>query len=465
MRAKTLGVLTFAAIVGVSAAWSIQRFRQHRSSIVLAQRPQADNWATPESQRLGIRLVETRDASGAPAYPVAPGDLLFFTNSGTSYMAQNTKNSVVVINAKTKKPIAISDLDSYYAEKYGSHGIGVSPDGKYIYLPNIESIVTLGSRTPNSTLVLDARTLKIYQVIASGGTPHHAKVFRDSSGRSRVFIEDWTWNTPNTQGKSFYVLDPADNNKVVAGMLPEEIHGSTYTGFTSPDGKYMYYSVPPPSRGELLRDVQGWLAKIDMDTWKVAQSIPMKHYPLWTVFSKDGKWAWVSQSVDETVLKIQRASTPRDRDKVVAEVKTGVGPYGIRLSIDDKELWVADKGEVGPKDGATITIIDTEKNEVKRTLQTNCLRNDHIVISPDGQEMWAACNSSHEIVVLDSKTYEIKNRIPMPNGGDSHGGVFVTYRGTPTNITAEVVSDINGLQGSALDAALKGTPWSVASLR
>src|SRR5262249_26220668 len=139
--------------------------------------------------------------------------------------------------------------------------------------------------------------------------------------------------------------------------------------------------------------------------------------------------------------------------------------YGIRLSIDDKELWVADKGEVGPKDGATITIIDTEKNEVTRTLQTNCLRNDHIVISPDGQEMWAACNSSHEIVVLDSKTYEIKNRIPMPNGGDSHGGVFVSYRGTAGNITAELVSDINGLQGSALDAALKGSPWSVASLK
>ena len=456
-RKKTLGLFTMLAVLcALSAAWGIKNFQHRQPAVALAQRPQADNWATAEAQRLGIRLVETRDAGGPPAYPVAPGDLLFFTNSGTSYMAQNTRNSVVVINARTKKPIAMSDLDSYYTEKYGSHGIGLSPDGKYLYLPNIESIQTLGSRTPNSTLVLDARTLKIYQVIASGGTPHHAKAFRDSSGRPRVFIEDWTWNVPNTQGKSFYVLDPANNNKVVAGMLPEEVHGSTYTGFTTPDGKYLYYSVPPPSRGELLRDVQGWLAKIDMDTWKVVQSIPMKHYPLWTVFTKDGKWAWTSQSVDETVLKIQRGTGPRDRDKVVAEVKTGVGPYGIRLSLDDKELWVADKGEVGPKDGATITIIDTEKNTVKRTLQTGCVRNDHIVISPDGQEMWAACNTSHEVVVVDAKTYAIKNRIPMPNGGDSHGGVFVAYSGTPANITAEVLSDINGLQGSALDAALKG---------
>jgi DNA-binding beta-propeller fold protein YncE len=457
-RFRTLVTLG-AVVCALSVAWGIKIFQNRQPSIALAQRPQVDTWTTPEAQRLGIRLVETRDPSGPPAYAVAPGDLLFFTNSGTSYAAQNTKNSIVVINARTKKPIAISDLDSYYTEKYGSHGIGVSPDGKYIYLPNIESIGTLGSRTPNSTLVLDARTLKIYQVIASGGTPHHAKLYRDTSGRSRVFVEDWTWNIPNTQGKSFYVLDPANNNKVVAGMSPEEVHGSTYTGFTTPDGKYLYYSVPPPSRAELLREVQGWLAKIDTDTWKVVQSIPMKHYPLWTVFSRDGKWAWTSQAVDETVLKIQRGTGPRG-DKVVAEVKTGVGPYGLRLSIDDKELWVADKGEVGPHDGATITVIDTEKNEVKRTLQTDCIRNDHIVISPDGQEMWATCNSSHEVVVLDVKTYAIKNRIPMPNGGDSHGGVFVVYRGTAGNITAETVSDINGLQGSALDAALKGSPWS-----
>jgi DNA-binding beta-propeller fold protein YncE len=242
-------------------------------------------------------------------------------------------------------------------------------------------------------------------------------------------------------------------------MTAGEIHGGTYTGFTTPDSKFLYYSVPPPYRAELINAVSGWVAKIDMETWKVVQSIPMKRYPLWTVFTKDGKWAWISSASEETVAKLQRAANPRDRERVVAEVKTGVGPYGLRLSIDDKEPWVADKGELGPKNGATITIVDTEKNEVKRTLQTNCIRSDHIVISPDGSEMWAACNASYEVIVLDAKTYEIKARIPMPNGGDAHGGVFVQYGGTPGNLTAEVVSDINGLQGSALDAYMKGTPW------
>src|SRR5437016_2024129 len=164
------------------------------------------------------------------------------------------------------------------------------------------------------------------------------------------------------------------------------------------------------------------------------------------------------------MLKVNRGLGPRERDKSVAKVKAGGGPYGMRLSLDGKELWVADKGEGGPA-GKTITIIDTEKNSVISTVQTDCLRNDHIILSPDGAEMWATCNTSHDIVVLDAKTHAMKTRIPMPNGGDSHGGVFVAYSQGPGGIRAEVVSDQNGLQGSALDASLKGTPWTIAGNR
>ena len=67
--------------------------------------------------------------------------------------------------------------------------------------------------------------------------------------------------------------------------------------------------------------------------------------------------------------------------------------------------------------------------------------------------------------VLDSRTHAVKNRIPMPNLGDSHGGVFVAYTPGPQGLKAEVVSDQNGLQGSALDASLKGAPWVIAGVR
>ncbi len=435
-------------------------FRGQKGSTVRAAK---DTWTTDAARRQEIRLLETRDPSGAPAYDVQAGDLLFFTNVGTSYGSTNTRNSVVVINARTKQPIAVSDLDPDYTQKFSSHGIAVSPNGKYVYLPTIAGS---GATKPSSVLVLDARTLKISQVISSGGRPHHVKQFQDSTGKQRILVEDFNWAGSSTPGKGFYVLDPDDDNKVVAGMLPGDFLGNPYVGYTAPDGKYLYYSMPPPSFRELVPFVDGVLAKVDMATWKVVQYIPMDHYPLWTVFSRDGKWAWVTNSEDSKVLKIQRGMAPGERDKVVAEVPTGPGPYGLRMSYDDKELWVADKGETLPgQRGTTLTVIDTEKNAVKQTIQTNCITNDHIILSPDGQEMWATCNQSHEIVVLDAKTYEITSRIPMPNVGDSHGGVFVSYfwwvssPGQPLEMAAQVESDQNGLHGSALEHARQGTPF------
>lgn len=454
------------SLVLVYAGWHVwSTGRRHKQDAFV--HAQADNWTTPISARMGIRLIETRDASGPDAYPVQPGDLLFFTNSGTSYGAKNSTNSVVVINARTKKPIAISNLSSGYTDKYASHGIGLSPDAKYIYLPSLANIggADPPGKAPNSTLILDARSLKLHQVIASGGPPHHIKLFRDWTGKERVLVEDWNWITTSQNGKGIYELDPNNDNKVVAGLLPGDVHGGMYSTFSTPDGKYFYASVPPPGRGDLMAAIDGYMAKIDIATWKVVQQIPMKKYPLWTVFSKDGKWAWVTQSADESVLKIQRAVAPGERDKVVAEIRTGPGPYGMRLTLDEKEVWVADKGELGPKDGSTITIIDTQQNRVKQAIETDCIRNDHIILSPDGSEMWATCNSSFEVVVLDAKTHAIKNRIPMPNSGDSHGGVFVAYTPGPGGVKAEVVSDQNGLQGSALDAYLKGTPWTMAGGR
>ncbi len=458
-RTHIVGAVILTGIcVAAGIAWGIGFTNK---GIVLAQQ---DTWSTAEAQRLGVRLIETRDASGRPAYPVEPGDVLFFTNSGTGYAATNPKNSVVVINAKTKKPIGMSDLDPKYSAMLSSHGIGMSLDGRYTYLPSMTSIGAAEGSTPEFMVILDSLTLKIYQVLATGGTPHHAKAFRDGMGRERVFIEHFNWNTANSAGKGFYVLDPKDNNKVVVGMLTGDLHGSPYSCFTTPDGRFLYCSVPPPNRQELGRVVDGWLAKIDTATWKVVQSVPMNKYPLWTVFSNDGKWAWVTNSEDDKVVKVQRGVAERERDKVVAEVPTGNGPYGMRMSIDDKELWVADKGEGGPA-GKTLTIIDTEKNTVKATVDTGCLRNDHIIMSPDGAEMWATCNESHDIVVVDSRTRAIKARVPMPNGGDSHGGVFVAYSRNGNGVTAELVSDQNGLHGTALDASLKSTPWAAPAAR
>jgi DNA-binding beta-propeller fold protein YncE len=422
---------------------------------------QPDNWTTEAARKQGIRLLETRDASGPAAYEVAAGDLLFFTNSGTSFGAKNTRNSIVVIDAKTKKPIAVSDIEPAWSERFISHGMAVSPDGRYVYLPGQAPAKAVN---PSSILVLDARTLKIAQIIASGAErPHHLKNFEDWTGRQRVLVEDFNWPANSPNGKGFFVLDPSDDNKVVGGMTPGELRGNPYGGFTAPDGRYLYYSMPAPD-ASIRGQVDGFLIKVDMQTWRVVQYIPMQAYPIWTVFSSDGRYAWVTQSGSSKLLKIERASQDGQRDRVVAEAPTGPGPYGAAMSIDDREIWVADKGEGTPASQrrTTVTVIDAETSQLKHTIETGCAVNDHIILAPDGREMWATCNGSQEVVVLDTRSYQVKARIPMPNQGDSHGGSFVSFARGDRGIVAETVADQNGLHGSARAAARKGIAWTPA---
>ena len=442
-------------------AWGA-RIADAPASVVSAQ---ADTWTTDVARKSGVRLLEPRDPRGPAAYPIAAGDLLFYTNTGTSYGGKNTKNAVVVINARTRKPLAVSELEPAWTDGFISHGIGVSPDARYVYLP---AIAPRNAKNPGSLLVLDARTLKIAQIITTPGqAPHLVKIFEDATGRPRMLVEEFNWHgsgggtliSRSDTAQGFYVLDPSDNNKVAAGMAIAEVRGTIYTCFAAPDGRYLYCSVPGPDMRNSIRG-RGYLAKIDMQSWKLVESLPMGAYPLWTVFSQDNNWAWITNSGDSKALKIQRATGPGQADKVVAEVPTGGGPYGLRMSIDDREVWVADKGEGQAVRGSTVTVIDAEANKVKRTIKTDCVLNDHVIAAPDGQEMWATCNESHEIVVIDARTYDIKARIPMPNQGDPHGGSFVAYRaGQGGGVIGETVSDISGLHGSARDAARKKIPW------
>ena len=66
----------------------------------------------------------------------------------------------------------------------------------------------------------------------------------------------------------------------------------------------------------------------------------------------------------------------------------------------------------------------------------------------------SAVNASFEVVVFDLDLREVSARIPLPNGGSTHSGAFVTYP-DGWNEPGVTVSDHNGLQGEALEMKRK----------
>ena len=128
---------------------------------------------------------------------------------------------------------------------------------------------------------------------------------------------------------------------------------------------------------------------------------------------------------------------------------TGIGPYGAALNADESEIWVADKGETTGMFGRTITVIDTATGQHKNTI-FSAFSCDHVLLAPNGREMWATSKGEGAILIFDAETHEQTGRIPMPDGGQAHGLVWVHYDENGNSLT---VRDQGGFHGGILPVA------------
>ncbi len=240
-----------------------------------------------------------------------------------------------------------------------------------------------------------------------------------------------------------FLLDPA-TNKVVRGIPAGDFNGRPYIAFPSPDGKFIYVTVRPGiNRDASGREIDGWVSKINAETMQEVAAFPVGPGPVWIVITQDGKTGYVTLGPTNKLVKLDL-----ERGRILGIAPTGRGPYGIRLSPDEKIAYVANKGEGGNgQKGATFAAIDTNTMTILRE-QLSCpdglCQADHIVLSPDGKELWIS-NNMGSITVFDRETLKLLANIQTPKLGDPHGGTFVQV--AADNRSAKVVSDIGGPHG------------------
>lgn len=364
-----------------------------------------------------------------------PGGLYFITNGSISYNSQAKHPWVVVIDAKTKKIAAASEIPEATTSP---HGVSVSPDGKQVYLPAgsaqpnfLASADASATRFAGGVTIVDLATLKMTQSIETTDAPHHMQILND-----RYILSDSFSGTT----QALFVIDPSDGNKIIR-EIPKSAFagGSPYIGFVSPDGQYIYVTVRPPS-GSANPDA--WISRVSTTDWSVEKVVDVGPGAVWTNFSRDGRYAYVTVPHDDEVVKVDL-----EQMKVIGTAPTGRGPYGGVLSADDKTLFVVSKGEGGRgQRGGTFVTIDAE---AMRTLdeRPSCTaflcQADHAIISPDGSELWIDNNMGY-VTVFDIKTLELIAEITMPLLSDPHGGVFVQY---DNKGVGHVVMDTGGPHG------------------
>jgi len=406
-----------------------------------------DAWTTPLATKLGVTLEKTFDSSGPDAWDPKKHPLVFVTAEGPGYgglLSGVTLPGLAIIDAETREPVASQHYDVLawgWKNVFEDHGLGVSHDGKWIYLPTGEG--TFGTMGAGRLLIINARTLKLDKVLHTNGNPHHIKVLHTPDGRHLVMGYGW--------GQPLFVLDPAQDNKVVGGVDYGELGFDTYLYFASPDGEEVIASGRYRMERARAENESNVMLRISTKDWKLIDHVPIRDAdPVWVAFSVDNRYAYFTGADSSRVFKYDRKA-----NKIVASARAGVeGPYGAHFGWNDKDLYIIGKGEDSHNRGKVVGLVDTSLMEKsKRPVDqfvTNCIRGDHGTLhpDPDANELWITCNSSFEVVIFDLDQKQVTKRIPMPNGGSSHSGAFVKYDGW----AGEVVSDQNGLHGSALKA-------------
>ncbi len=407
-------------------------------------------WAKPPigktwQEYFGLTLEATLDAAGPTALHPKPGQVYFYTTAGTSWGATNTRNSIAIFDVtdmKHWKHVATTNLPDEYVLGYSSHGLAVSADGRWLYLPSMAN-----PEKPSRLIVIDGQTLKPYKVYREsfpGTGGHHLNNFTGPDGREYIMSTDFGWNFGGAGG---WVIDPAKDQAIVGGMHRFDLSGHPYVFSMDVQGKLMYATVPAPTAA-LRGKMDGMLVKIDMAKWKVLGAVPILD-PIWPEVTQDGKFAWVTEGDGQKVKKVDLGTM-----EIVAEVSTGPGPWGARLSCDESKLYVADKGESAGygQQGRTMTIIDTRYNIVTNVVPIG-RTTDHILISPDCKYVIANSNADHDLWIYDAETEKLVSVVKIPNDGDPHGGTFVRWLSDGKGgVRGEVVSTVAGLRGSARQA-------------
>lgn len=402
----------------------------------------------PLKREYEVQVLAEYEPSEQVFFP-EPGGLYFYENTGTGGAhapdpSMRTDGTAVVVGDATSMEVITSgqmprDLRGQV------HTTALSPDGKYVYMIGPSGVREgwNGSplRTPATLLKVDALTLQPVKQLSIGGRLHHAQLFQDKYILMDTFISD-------PDGLNVFLYDP-ETDEIVGGVNTRDLGGSNYTAYT--DNEFIYILMQPGADGGSLTGaglVAGgeytalrpyWVAKLDPETWEVLDEYPYRGYRGdWVTIDADSEYMYVPSAGSSNVTKLSI-----ETGEIMWSHPSGIGPYGSNLNADQTELWVADKGEGTGHIGRTITVLDAESGRSLDTLFSG-FAVDHVLLSPNGKEMWATSNGEGRIFVFDAETREELKVIDMPGYGQPHGLVWVYY---DENGESRVVRDQGGFAG------------------
>jgi YVTN family beta-propeller protein len=241
-------------------------------------------------------------------------------------------------------------------------------------------------KSESTLAIIDPATLKVLARVPTGEAPHELTASAD--GR---FAFVCNYGTADRPGNTISVIDIASRKEVKRVDLGALLrpHGIAESG-----GK-IYFTI---EGSRALARYDPVVGRVD---WTMGTGQAGTHMVV--VASASGK-IYTANRDSDTVSAFDPAKGQSAWK--ITQIAVGKSPEGIGLSPDEREVWVAHRGDGG------LSIIDTATDQVRETLKVGRAP-IRVKFTPDGRRVLVSDSQGNEVVVFEAATRKELKRIAV----------------------------------------------------
>jgi YVTN family beta-propeller protein len=259
-------------------------------------------------------------------------------------------------------------------------------------LPGLTLLV--GNKDENSMVFVDPATNQVLGKVATGMGPHEIAA---SSDGKLAFVANY--GTGPAPGGTISVIDVVNQREIrKVDISPmQRPHGLWFAG-----GK-VYFTA------EANRMVGRYDPAANKIDWVMGTGQGTTHM----VVADAGGRVFTANIGGNSVSIIEGNN--------VTAVPVGLGPEGIDVSPDGKELWAAHSRDGG------VSVIDVAEKKVIRGFNIGTKRSNRLKFTPDGKQVLISDLEGNEVIVIDAASRKEVKRIAM---GRTPEGILMAKDGS-----------------------------------